>query len=63
MSAVTEAAPVTGLGAPRRSLAARVAGRIGGGTIRIILVLVGLFWLLPTVGLLAASLRSVRDDT
>lgn len=63
MSAVTQAAPVTGTGAPRRSAASRVASRIGGGAIRTFLVLVGLFWLLPTVGLLAASLRSVRDDT
>ncbi|MCZ7459954.1 carbohydrate ABC transporter permease [Streptomyces sp. WMMC940] len=43
------------------SLASRIAARTGGGVLRVVLVLVGLFWLLPTVGLLLSSLRSPAD--
>ncbi|MCS0639177.1 carbohydrate ABC transporter permease [Streptomyces sp. LP05-1] len=45
----------------RRSPAARLAARAGGGAVRVFLVLVGLFWLMPTVGLLLSSLRSPAD--
>ncbi|MFZ3470704.1 carbohydrate ABC transporter permease [Streptomyces sp. 4.24] len=40
-----------------RSLAARAAG----GTLRVFLVLVGLFWLLPALGLLVSSFLSPTD--
>ncbi|MFF4095683.1 carbohydrate ABC transporter permease [Streptomyces sp. NPDC001834] len=53
----TGAAPVRA----GRSLAARVAARAGGGAMRVFLVLVGLFWLMPTVGLLLSSLRGADD--
>ncbi|MGW7365226.1 carbohydrate ABC transporter permease [Streptomyces sp. NPDC054841] len=43
------------------SLAARIAARTGGGVMRVFLVLVGLFWLMPTIGLLLSSLRSPAD--
>ncbi|MGW1886759.1 carbohydrate ABC transporter permease [Streptomyces sp. NPDC001970] len=43
------------------TLATRVAARTGGGAMRVLLVLVGLFWLMPTVGLLLSSLRSPAD--
>ncbi|MEU3219553.1 carbohydrate ABC transporter permease [Streptomyces sp. NPDC006971] len=52
-----EAGPVRA----ERSLAARVAARAGGGAMRVFLVLVGLFWLMPTVGLLLSSLRGADD--
>ncbi|MEU8683694.1 carbohydrate ABC transporter permease [Streptomyces sp. NPDC048611] len=42
----------------RRRLVARVAARTGGGAVRVFLVLVALFWLMPSVGLLLSSLRS-----
>ncbi|BCK70893.1 sugar ABC transporter permease [Streptomyces libani subsp. rufus] len=42
----------------RRPLAARIAARTGGGAVRVFLVLVALFWLMPSVGLLLSSLRS-----
>lgn len=42
----------------RRSRAARIAARAGGGAMRVFLILVGLFWLMPTIGLLLSSLRS-----
>ncbi|WP_030614530.1 carbohydrate ABC transporter permease [Streptomyces sclerotialus] len=45
----------------RQSLAARIAARTGGGALRVFLVLVGLFWLMPTVGLLISSLRDPAD--
>ncbi|MGW7488105.1 carbohydrate ABC transporter permease [Streptomyces sp. NPDC054786] len=45
----------------RRPLAARIAARTGGGAMRIFLVLVALFWLMPSVGLLLSSLRSPQQ--
>ncbi|MCS0602563.1 carbohydrate ABC transporter permease [Streptomyces sp. LP11] len=45
----------------RESLGARIAGRLGGGLVRVFLILVGLFWLVPTIGLLISSLRAPED--
>ncbi|QGV80345.1 carbohydrate ABC transporter permease [Streptomyces ficellus] len=45
----------------RQGFAARVAARAGGGVMRVFLVLVALFWLMPTVGLLLSSLRDPAD--
>ncbi|MEU9501555.1 carbohydrate ABC transporter permease [Streptomyces sp. NPDC048196] len=42
----------------RPSVVARLAARAGGGAVRVFLVLVALFWLMPSVGLLLSSLRS-----
>jgi alpha-glucoside transport system permease protein len=42
---------------PRRSAAARLVGRLGGPVVRIGLVAVAIFWMLPVLGLLVASLR------
>jgi alpha-glucoside transport system permease protein len=42
---------------PRRPVAARVIARLGGPVVRIALVVVAVFWLLPVLGLLVASLR------
>ncbi|MEU1351647.1 carbohydrate ABC transporter permease [Streptomyces sp. NPDC005775] len=50
-------APGTGAVKPRRSLGARIAARAGGGVMRVFLVLVALFWLMPTIGLMLSSLR------
>ncbi|MEV5510546.1 carbohydrate ABC transporter permease [Streptomyces orinoci] len=44
-----------------RPLPERIAARLGGGVMRLFLVAVGLFWLLPTVGLLLSSLRDRSD--
>ncbi|MFR9797235.1 carbohydrate ABC transporter permease [Streptomyces sp. MS06] len=54
------ARPVTVVRA-RRSLGARLAGMAGGGALRVFLVVVALFWLVPTIGLLVSSLRSPAD--
>lgn len=47
--------------AVRESLASRVAARTGEGVLRVFLVLVALFWLMPTVGLLISSFRGPAD--
>jgi alpha-glucoside transport system permease protein len=47
--------------AVRESFASRVAARASGGVLRVFLVLVALFWLMPTVGLLISSFRGPVD--
>ncbi|NEY34473.1 ABC transporter permease subunit [Streptomyces sp. PRKS01-65] len=65
MTAQSEAvakAAVAGRAVPaRRSLGARLAQGVSGGLVRVFLVVVGLFWLVPTFGLLLSSLRTPRD--
>ncbi|MFJ6656200.1 carbohydrate ABC transporter permease [Streptomyces sp. NPDC091377] len=51
----------TGAVPPRASLASRIVGRLSGGAVRVLLIVVGLFWLVPTIGLLLSSLRSPQD--
>ena len=54
--------PATKLPAPpRQSLGARLVEKLSGGAVRVFLIVVGLFWLVPTIGLLLSSLRSPRD--
>ncbi|MBQ1108084.1 carbohydrate ABC transporter permease [Streptomyces anulatus] len=45
----------------KQSLGARIAARAGGGVMRVFLILVALFWLMPTIGLLLSSLRGPQD--
>ncbi|MFJ9377906.1 carbohydrate ABC transporter permease [Streptomyces sp. NPDC101455] len=45
----------------RESLGSRLAAAAGGGLVRVFLILVGLFWLVPTLGLLLSSLRSPEN--
>jgi alpha-glucoside transport system permease protein len=61
---------VTGLGGAargpavhgaRQPLGSRIAGRLGGGLVRAFLIVVGLFWLVPTIGLLISSLRTPEN--
>ncbi|GGS95907.1 carbohydrate ABC transporter permease [Nonomuraea spiralis] len=47
-------------GAPRRGLAGRIVDRLGGGAVQVIMILLGLFWLVPTLGLLVVSMRTVK---
>ncbi|MBB4979136.1 MULTISPECIES: carbohydrate ABC transporter permease [Streptomyces] len=44
-----------------KGFAAKASARAAGGAVRVFLLLAGLFWLLPTVGLLLSSLRSPSD--
>jgi alpha-glucoside transport system permease protein len=65
MTSLTPTAEATGAAAPaakpREPLATRLAGRAAGGALRVFLLLVALFWLVPTIGLLFSSLRSPTD--
>ncbi|MBC7269299.1 MAG: carbohydrate ABC transporter permease [Streptomyces sp.] len=58
---VTKTAP-EGDGGPRtESLASRLVAGVSGGLVRVFLIVVGLFWLVPTIGLLLSSLRTPED--
>ncbi|MFF7162547.1 carbohydrate ABC transporter permease [Streptomyces sp. NPDC008086] len=46
-----------------QSLGERLAGFVSGGLVRVFLVVVGLFWLVPTIGLLLSSLRPPEEMT
>jgi alpha-glucoside transport system permease protein len=53
----------TSSGAPKRSAVSRMVNRVGGGVVQLLLLLVGLFWLMPTLGLFISSLRSEQENT
>ncbi|MCT9083300.1 carbohydrate ABC transporter permease [Streptomyces fulvoviolaceus] len=59
---LTQAPPVESV-KPKRSLAARLTEGVSGGLVRVFLILVGLFWLVPTIGLLVSSLRPPEEMT
>ncbi|CAM5423986.1 carbohydrate ABC transporter permease [Streptomyces fumanus] len=42
----------------RRPLGSRLAEGVSGGLVRVFLIVVGLFWLVPTIGVLLSSLRT-----
>jgi alpha-glucoside transport system permease protein len=48
---------------PTPPLTRRLARRLGGTVAQIVVVAVGLAWLLPTVGLAVASLRTITDSS
>ncbi|MFB7243385.1 sugar ABC transporter permease [Streptomyces populi] len=58
---LAKTAPATTVNRTRPSLGSRIASGVGGGVVRVFLLLVGLFWLVPTIGLLLSSLRSPED--
>ncbi|MDO0927460.1 carbohydrate ABC transporter permease [Streptomyces sp. TG1A-8] len=58
---IRKAAPAEPAVGARRSLGARAVEKLGGGLVRAFLVVVGLFWLVPTVGLLISSLRAPQE--
>ncbi|MFG2477043.1 carbohydrate ABC transporter permease [Streptomyces fagopyri] len=58
---VTETTPVTTREKAGTSLGSRLASGVSGGIVRVFLLLVGLFWLVPTIGLLLSSLRKPAD--
>ncbi|MEV0119639.1 carbohydrate ABC transporter permease [Streptomyces sp. NPDC050844] len=45
----------------KQSLGGRIAGVLSGSAVRVFLVVIGLFWLVPTIGLLLGSLRTSSD--
>ncbi|KIH98854.1 sugar ABC transporter permease [Streptomonospora alba] len=58
----TRSAAAGNEGAPHRSLAARLVARVGSGAVQVLLILIALFWMVPTLGLLFSSLRSPQDN-
>ncbi|MEV1168307.1 carbohydrate ABC transporter permease [Nonomuraea sp. NPDC049784] len=64
MTTATATAP-TGLetGAPRRGVLGKIVDRIGGGAVQVVMVVLGLFWLVPTLGLLVVSMRTTQVNT
>src|SRR4051812_42920091 len=63
MSAGTLTAEETSVGgAPRRNVASRIASRVGGGVVQVVLLVLAVVWMVPTLGLFVASLRSQQDD-
>jgi alpha-glucoside transport system permease protein len=49
-------------GAPRRSVASRIVSRVGGGFVQVFLLALAVVWMVPTLGLFVASLRSQQDN-
>ncbi|WP_327087077.1 carbohydrate ABC transporter permease [Nonomuraea sp. NBC_01738] len=47
-------------GAPRRGPLGKLVDRLGSGVVQVIMILIGLFWLVPTLGLFVVSLREVQ---
>jgi alpha-glucoside transport system permease protein len=60
---VLEPAGTAITGPPRRSFASRLASRLGGGVIQVFVIGMALFWLVPTIGLAVASLRSSASNS
>ncbi|WP_219466953.1 carbohydrate ABC transporter permease [Nonomuraea rhizosphaerae] len=44
-------------GAPRRTWVNKITDRLGSGGVQVVMILLGLFWLVPTIGLFVVSLR------
>jgi alpha-glucoside transport system permease protein len=47
----------------KRGLAGRIADHLGNGVVNLVLVIVAVFWLVPTIGLFLSSLRSSTDNS
>jgi alpha-glucoside transport system permease protein len=58
---LAETVPAAAVNRAEPSLGSRIASRVSGGVLRVFLLLVGLFWLVPTIGLLLSSLRRPED--
>ncbi|WP_282796873.1 carbohydrate ABC transporter permease [Streptomyces sp. CC224B] len=61
MTVPTQAAASGGVVKAKQSLGGRIAALLGGTAVRVVLILIGLFWLVPTLGLLIGSLRTKED--
>ncbi|MFC4534464.1 carbohydrate ABC transporter permease [Sphaerisporangium dianthi] len=65
MTTLTASQPGTArdAGALRRGVLSRVIDKLGGGLVQLVLIVLALFWLVPTLGLLVVSLRGDADNT
>ncbi|MEU2559005.1 carbohydrate ABC transporter permease [Streptomyces longispororuber] len=61
MTVPTQAAASGGVVKAKQSLGGRIAALLGGTAVRVVLIVIGLFWLVPTLGLLIGSLRTKED--
>jgi alpha-glucoside transport system permease protein len=52
----------TAAGAVRRGTLGRIVDKAGGGVLQVVLVVLALFWLVPTLGLMVVSLRADADN-
>ncbi|WP_067125150.1 carbohydrate ABC transporter permease [Microtetraspora malaysiensis] len=59
MTTLTEAGHARAI---QRGLLGRLVDRIGGGLLQVALVLIAVFWLVPTLGLLVVSLRGEKEN-
>jgi alpha-glucoside transport system permease protein len=48
---------------PKRGVGGRIVDFFGKGLVNIVLIIVAVFWLVPTIGLFLASLRSSTDNS
>ncbi|HUG50699.1 MAG TPA: carbohydrate ABC transporter permease [Terrimesophilobacter sp.] len=48
---------------PKRGVGGRIADFFGRGVVNIVLIIVAVFWLVPTIGLFISSLRSSTDNS
>lgn len=62
-ASVEPTAPVSVGGAVRRSRASNILSAVSRPLVQLVLVLIALFWLVPTLGLLFASLRQESDNS
>jgi alpha-glucoside transport system permease protein len=58
MTTVTTTPAGVHTGAPRRGALSRIVDRVGSGAVQVVMVVLGLFWLVPTLGLLVVSMRT-----
>lgn len=56
-------APAVGADRRRSNVAGRVVRALGRGPLYVVMVTIALVWLLPTIGLFVASLRSAADNS
>jgi len=64
MSVLTAPAspPDTMAGRRKRTVGQRIVGFLGKGIVQLVLIVIALFWLVPSIGLFLSSLRSASDS-